>query len=185
MRCVGNMGAMVQGCLTPLGRIPRFSLMRLALTCLALLAAGCAADPSAPAGSQNEMFAPKAVRIHPVFTKIASWSGDERPEGIEALVELRDQFDDTCKGAGSLVFELYEFRTDQPDPRGKRLYNPWQVDIDTEEEQRERWSKTGRCYTFRLAADRINENGRYVLTVSFTPTGGTRLFDRIVLGSGR
>jgi hypothetical protein len=159
--------------------------MRLALTCLAFLAVGCAAGPSNPSGPQNDMFAPRAVRIHPVFTKITSWSGDERPEGIEALVELRDQFDDTCKGAGSLVFELYEFRTNQPDPRGRRIYNPWQVDIATVEEQRERWSKTGRSYTFRLAADRISANGRYVLTVSFTPTNGNRLFDRLVLGSGR
>jgi hypothetical protein len=160
--------------------------MRLALSCLALFAAiGCAADPSGSKPLQDDMFAPRAVKIHPVFTKVSSWSGDERPEGIEALVELRDQFDDTCKGAGSLVFELYEFRANQPDPRGKRLYNPWQVDIDSFEEQSERWSKTGRGYTFRLAAERINAAGRYVFTVSFTPTHGTRLFDRIVLGPSR
>jgi hypothetical protein len=159
--------------------------MRPVLAFLALIAVGCAADPSLSTRTGEDMFAPRAVRLHPVFTKIASWSGDERPEGIEALVELRDQFDDTCKGAGSLVFELYEYRTNQPDPRGRRLYNPWQVDIDTAEQQRERWDRTGRCYTFRLAAERINANGRYVLTVSFTPTNGPRLFDRIVLGSGR
>lgn len=129
------------------------------------------------------MFSPRTVRIHPVFTKIASWSGDERAEGIEALVELRDQFDDTCKGAGSLVFELYEFRTNQPDPRGKRLYNPWQVDINTVQSQRDRWDNTSRSYSFRLAADGISATGRYVLTVSFTPTTGQRLFDRVVLGS--
>lgn len=131
------------------------------------------------------MFAPRAVKLHPVFTKISSWSGDERPEGIEALVELRDQFDDPCKGAGSLVFELYEFRANQPDPRGRRLFNPWQVDIDTVQQQRERWSKTSRCYTFRLAADRIAYQGRYVLAVSFMPTSGSRLFDRVVVGGAR
>ncbi len=131
------------------------------------------------------MFAPRAVKLHPVFTKIASWSGDERPEGVEALVELRDQFDDTCKGAGSLVFELFEYRTNQPDPRGKRISNPWQADIATVDQQRERWSKTSRCYTFRLAADKVATTGRYVLTVSFTPTNGSRLFDRVVIGSGK
>ena len=158
--------------------------MRLALVFLSALAAGCASDPSLAPQNQDEMFAPRAVRLHPVFTKIGSWSGDERAEGIEALVELRDQFGDTCKGAGSLVFELFEYRTNQPDPRGRRLYNAWQVDIDTVEQQRARWDKTGRSYTFRLAADRINANGRYVLTVGFTPTTGPRMFDRIVLGSG-
>lgn len=159
--------------------------MRSALVCLALLAAGCMADSSTPAAPANDMFSPRTVRIHPVFTKIASWNGDDRPEGVETFIELRDQFGDPCKGAGSLVFELYEFRANQPDPRGRRLYNPWQVNINTVESQRERWDSTGRSYTFRLAADGINASGRYVMTVSFTPTVGQRLFDRVVLGTRR
>jgi hypothetical protein len=160
--------------------------MRLGVSIISTIAVGCASggEPASPRAA-SDMFAPRTVRIHPVFTKLDSWAGDERPEGIEALLELRDQFDDTCKGAGSLVFELYEFRTNQPDPRGKRLYNPWQVDIKTVEQQRERWSKTSRCYTFRLAADRISAAGRYVLTVSFMPPGGFRLMDRVVIGPGR
>ena len=159
--------------------------MRLVLSLIALIAIGCETGGIRSPGAEVGMFSPRAVKIHPVFTKLSSWTGDDRPEGVEALVELRDQFDDTCKGAGSIVFELYEFRTNQPDPRGKRLYNPWQVDIQTVEQQRERWSKTSRCYTFRLAADRISPNGRYVLTVSFTPAGAARLFDRVVIGPGK
>lgn len=158
--------------------------MRSVLISLAMLCVGCAAGGEPAAAPANDMFSPRAVKLHPVFTKISDWSGDDKADGIEALVELRDQFDDTCKGAGSLVFELYEFRTNQPDPRGRRIYNPWQVDIQTVEQQRDRWSKTSRCYTFRLAADRINKAGRYVLTVSFTPGSGARLFDRVVLGAG-
>lgn len=152
---------------------------------LSLALTGCASngDGAADGAKSLEMFAPREVRLHPVFTKIDSWQGDERPEGIEALVELRDQFGDTCKGAGSFVFELFEYRADQPDPRGKRLSNPWQASIVTPDEQRERWSKTSRCYTFRLQSDRISRRGPYVLSVSYSPVVGARAFDRIVLGS--
>lgn len=128
------------------------------------------------------MFAPVSVRLHPVFTKISDWSGDGKPDGIEALVELRDQFGDPCKARGQFVFELFDYQPQSPDPRGTRLVNPWIGSIKTVDEQRQRWNFASRCYLFRLESDRIKETGSYVMSVSFEPEGGTRLFDQFVIG---
>ena len=148
--------------------------------------AGCGGGPprAAAVAEQPAMFAPREVRIHPVFTKVIDWSGDGTPDGVEALVELHDQFGDPSKGAGLFTFELFHYAPGQPDPRGGRVCNPWQASVATEDEQRARWSKTGRSYAFRLQADRIAASAPYVFAVTFSPAdGGPRLFDRVVLGS--
>ena len=144
------------------------------------LMTGCTDTGGAPAGPRDELFVAREVKLHPVFTRINDWTGDGRPDGVDALVELHDQFGDTTKGAGTFTFELFQFRQDQPDPRGRRLSNPWVVEVVTEDQQRARWSKTSRCYTFRLQSDSIGR-GPYVLSVTFTPTSGARSFDRVVL----
>ena len=134
-----------------------------------------------PAGPREDLFAAREVKIHPVFTRISDWTGDGKPDGIDALIELRDQFGDTTKGAGTFTFELYEFRNDRPNSRGSRISDPWRAEVITPKQQQARWSKTSRCYSFRLQSADAGR-GSHVLTVTYAPTGGgPRAFDQVVL----
>lgn len=126
---------------------------------------------------------PVSIRIHPTFTQARSWTGDDKPDGIEALLEVRDRWDEPIRATGKVIFELYEYRTGYPDPRGKRLVNPWVASLATVEDQTTRWDRVSRAYTFQLAYPQINRGRTYVLTASFETEGG-RLFDRLNLGPG-
>jgi len=127
------------------------------------------------------LFGPAGMRIHPIFTQIKDWSGNEKPDGIEALIELQDQFGDPTKASGRVIFELFEYRADDPDPRGERLASPWIGDLSTLQAQRDRWNRTSRTYGFQLQYDQIREDRTYVLTATFERSGGGRFFDRIIL----
>ncbi len=150
------------------------------LLCLFLLVGGCAGP--ATIARDDPMFAPTKLRIHPVFSKISDWTGDGKADGIDVLVEFQDAFGDTCKGRGTLNFELFGFADESPDSRGRRICDPWLVEIASADQQRQRWSRTGRGYSFRLAVDRISAADRYVLAGTFSQAGGQRLFDRLVIG---
>ena len=50
------------------------------------------------------LFGPSAMRIHPIFTRLSDWTGDGVPDGIEALIELQDQFGDPTKASGTIIF---------------------------------------------------------------------------------
>jgi hypothetical protein len=151
--------------------------------CLLLILGGCASytDHSAQTGPEKGMFGPVSMRIHPIFTQIKDWTGDGAPDGIDALVEFQDQFGDPTKAAGQVVFELYEFRPSQPDPRGPRLANPWIGTLETVPQQQSRWNRTSRTYSFQLAFPGIRTDRNYVLTAMFELSNGGRFFDRIIL----
>jgi hypothetical protein len=156
-------------------------VMRRILPIAVLLVAGCADTGDMPAGPREDLFAARAVKIHPVFTRITDWTGDGKLDGIDALVELRDQFGDTTKGAGTFTFELFEVRQDRPDGKGRRVSDPWHAEVITPDQQRARWSKTSRCYTFRLQSSEASK-GSHMLAVTYAPAGGgPRSFDQVVL----
>lgn len=172
--------------LTPMRGSRNLILMhvRLLAVGMLLLLLGCESSPSRPRSlTDAALFGPAAMRIHPIFTQIKDWTNDEKPDGIEALVELQDQFGDPTKASGRLVFELFEYRPYEPDPRGQRLANPWVGDLDTLESQRERWNRTSRTYSFQLAMASIDPKKTYVLTATFELSNGGRFFDRIILGA--
>jgi hypothetical protein len=155
-------------------------VMRLVL--LMMLLSGCEPRANMQARSETDalMFGPAGMRVHPIFTRVRDWSGDGRADGIEALVELQDQFGDPIKASGRVLFELYTFRPYSPDPRGTRLAR-WIGEIETLEQQRERWNRTSRTYSFPLEYARINPGDNYVLTAQFELSDGGRFFDRMVL----
>ena len=164
--------------------MPPLSCRSLGLVVLvATLLAGCARDvPPTSDAAEDQLFIAREAKLHPVFTKVADFNADGRVDGIDALVELHDQFGDTTKGAGTFTFELFGYKAGQPDPRGERLSDPWQVPVITEAEQRERWSRASRCYTFRLEAPQVSRAKSYVLALTYAPADGNpRSFDRIVL----
>src|SRR5205807_9523265 len=109
------------------------------------------------------------------------WNHDAKPDGIEAQLEFQDQFGDPTKASGRVLFELFDYRTDSPDPRGGRIAGPWVFSLATLDEQHERWNTTLRTYRFQLSYPEIRVDKSYVLTAIFELTGGGRFFDRIVL----
>jgi hypothetical protein len=129
-------------------------------------------------GSDAPLFAPTDLRIHP-FTSVKDWTGDNRPDGVEVLLELQDRFRDPTKATGTVLFELYEYRRNHPDPRGERLA-AWRGSLQTLEEQRMHWNRISRTYSFQLAYPEIRTDKSYVLQVWFDQ-GGRRLMSQVVL----
>lgn len=165
-----------------------------ARTCLAALLlltvpVGCQSTQrvgSEPAQARDEsVFGPAAMRLHPVFTRVKDWTGDDRADGVEAMVEFQDAFGDPAKAAGRVIFELYEYRAAQPDPRGPRAANPWVGALLTLQDQRDRWNRASRTYTFPLVLEGVDPARSYVLTAQFDGNDGRRYFDRLILEGRR
>jgi hypothetical protein len=160
------------------------------ITALSLLATGCARI-HLPERTPRDgtMFGPTRMRIHPIFTQVKDWTGDGRPDGVEALIEFQDRFDDPTKAAGRAVFELFEYRPYNPDPRGERVASPWTGSLLTVDEQRARWNRTLSTYSFRLTFPHVSEGRNYVLSASFDRNAeqgeASRFFDRIVIEGHR
>jgi hypothetical protein len=144
--------------------------------------AGCGGPTPYPrTAADATLFGPLYMRIHPIFTQVKDWTGDDIPDGIEALVELQDQFGDSTKASGQVIFELFEYRRNDPEPRGQRLLNPWIGDLNSLEAQQQRWNRTSRTYSFQLSYPQIQTSNSYVLTATFELSGGGRFFNRIIL----
>jgi len=154
----------------------RVSACFLMLCALAGFGCESPASPSPPV----DLFAPTAMRVHPIFTQIANWTHSPKPDGIEAQLEFTDQFDDPTKASGRALFELFDYRKDSPDPRGKRL-GWWKGSLETPAEQRQRWNKTLRTYRFQLDYPAVSPSQAYVLVATFELSGGGRFFSSIVL----
>ena len=151
-----------------------------AVVCL-LAIAGCATPEPVPrTQSDAQLFAPVSMRIHPIFSGVKDWTGDAKPDGVEALLEFEDRFGDPTKASGTVIFELFSYSPRDPDPRGERVVNPWLGSLQTLADQQARWNRTSRTYLFQLEYPQISEQKSYVLTATFD-TGTTRYFDRIVL----
>src|SRR5262245_15815288 len=113
------------------------------------LLVGCQPNdaPFVRSDTDARLFGPVAMPLHPIFTQVKDWSGDNKPDGIEALIELQDQFGDPTKASGRVVFELFEYQAYDPERRGDRLVNPWIGYLETLDEQRDRWNRTSRTYS--------------------------------------
>lgn len=157
-------------------------MMRCLVLVVVALGAGCQQPmlTPAPGASEPGLFQPVEMRLLPTFTQIRDWTADGRVDGIEALVEFTDRFSDPTKATGKLVFELFEFRSG-PDSRGDRVINPWIGSLTTIADQRQHWAQVSRAYSFLLAYPGVDPSRRYVLTVTFEPVDGDRLFDRVIL----
>lgn len=125
------------------------------------------------------------MRIHPIFTQVEDWNKDGKLDGIEAQLEFQDQFGDPTKASGRVLFELFDYRRDSPDPRGQRVAGPWVASLETLDEQREHWNTTLRTYRFQLKYPQIKRDKSYVLTAIFELSDGGRFFDRIILPPSR
>jgi hypothetical protein len=141
---------------------------------------GCESQTFSRSQSEAQMFGPSTMRIHPAFTQVKDWTGDGKPDGIEAFLELSDQFGEPTRATGTIRFELYNFHESEEERRGKQLATPWTFVLDTRDQQIAHWNPVERAYTFRLPYDKISANRRYVLTAQFDRPGG-RLFDQLII----
>jgi hypothetical protein len=146
------------------------------------LLAGCHGQPKPlPRDSTDaSLFGPATMRLHPIFTQVKDWNGDGVPDGIEALVELQDQFGDPTKASGHIILDLYEYKKYDPQRKGLWLAE-WQADLSTLAAQRDYWNRTSRTYGFQLAFPQIQLDKNYVLTAEFQLNSGSRLFDQLVI----
>lgn len=159
--------------------------MRIALAFVGLaLIAGCSQPQiDEPAAKDESLFGPASMRVHPIFTELKDWDSDGKLDGIEVLVEFNDQFGDPTKAAGTVMFELFRYRQAEPEPRGPRVVNPWFGSTMTEADQRARWNRTSRTYTFQLAWPQVRTDENYVLTATFRSATEGRFFDRVILAA--
>jgi hypothetical protein len=147
---------------------------------LALVGCSLSPGPAPRTGEENQLFGPVSMKLD-TFSKVRDWNETGVPSGIEALIEFDDQFGDRTKAAGTVIFELYDYRQYWPDPRGPRLANPWTGSLSTYEQQKAHWETASGAYLFRLAYDHAMWNHAYVLDATFESAGGTRFFSEIVL----
>ena len=153
----------------------------LLVGCLTVAGAGCGARSPVPRSPTDaQLFAPVSMRVHPIFSDLKDWNDDGQVDGIEALLEFQDQFNDPTKAAGTVVFELFSYRPYSPDPRGQRVVNPWVGSLQTLADQQARWNRTSRTYSFQLEYPQVRGDENYVLTATFD-TGTTRFFDEVIL----
>lgn len=150
------------------------------LIALTLVVVGCDAPVRKASPTAVDLFVPREMRVHPIFTQVADLGGTGKPDGIEAQLEFDDQFGDPTKASGQAMFELFEYRK-QPPFTGKRLAGPWVASLATPAEQRDKWNKTLRTYRFPLSFPSIVPTQDYVLTATFELTGGGRYRSFIVL----
>lgn len=172
-------------------------MARLAVVCgLVLLVVGCEGSSHPRSDLDQEMFGPVSVRIHPTFTQIRNLSGEKKPDGIEATLEIEDQFGEPTRSTGRAMFELYDYVRNTPEFRTLRIGGPWIFELNTKAQQQEHWNPALRAYTFQLPFPQVEANRYYVLTVQFDlndvsamtqPTSGPttrltgRLFDQLII----
>jgi hypothetical protein len=159
--------------------------MLTAALSLPLFALGCSSGPTPDQAvpAEDPLFAASSMRIHPIFSGVKDWTGDGKPDGFEVLLEFQDRFGDPTKAAGNpALFELFDYRQANADPRGQRLAT-WRGSIATLDEQRVSWNRTSRTYTFQLAFPQVSTSKSYVLNATFQIAAGKRFFDRIVLAA--
>ena len=134
---------------------------------------GCGgSEPHARSALDQRMFGPTGIRIHPTFTQVRDLTGAGKPDGIEATLEVLDQFGEPTRATGRVMFELFTYRKDMPDVKGRRLSEPWIAELNTKEQQTERWNAALRAYTFQLHLPQISTHEYYVLTAQFDLNDG-------------
>jgi hypothetical protein len=178
---IPNLSRFIRPLIDTLPRHPYLPTMRRGMCALLfLIAMGCQNQMIGRTASDEEMFGPQTMRLQPTFTEVKDWTGDKKPDGIEAVVELEDQFGDPTRATGTVVFELYSYRFAAPDPKGERVAGPWIGSLLTKDEQVAQWNSAIRGYSFQLVDPTISGDKNYVLTAEFE-LGKRRLFDQIVM----
>ena len=159
-------------------------LSRLLIPAL-LLPAGCIIPvhvDDAATRQQLSLLMPAAVSIVGPFTRFRSFDDDNRPDGIELLLQPVNAFGDPVNIAGTVIVELYEFRQAAGDNKGAKL-SQWDIALMSERDQRMHWNRTTSMYEFQLqfrpAAPPPTR--KYVLQVTYNTPLKEHMVDQYVL----
>lgn len=141
--------------------------------------AGCPGpQPRQLSGSGMDMFAPTAMRVHPLTRTVPA-----QPAGnLEVHIELTDQFGDVGKGVGNFSFELFDYALTAVGHRGTRLA-AWTADITAPVLNRQHWDPITRTYLFKSALDPalLTSERKFVLRVVLNFPNNTSLSDEYIL----
>ncbi len=160
-------------------------MRNLILCVLAIIAAtisagtlGC--SPAVPAGDIDvpepiDLMLPRKVRIDP-FSDVRR-AAVQADGGVDVLIEATDSFGDATKAFGTFRFELYAFRANNTDPKG-RLLTTWEVPVIDPKTNIVHWDGISRKYRFRLKWGKDIAAGQpFVLAVVFSSPFTQRLMD--------
>jgi len=126
---------------------------------------------------------PKAISIHP-FTGMRNFDEAGGLRGIDVRVEAKDAFGDAGKAFGKFLFQLYEFRPQNSDPKGT-LIMTWEEDLLDAQKNLLHWN-IHRTYEFKLLWNSpIPVGQKFVLEVIFSSPFTQRLTDERVFISGQ
>ena len=163
----------------------------MALIIVMLAAVGCTENAylattaaAQPVPEPINLLLPKTVRIHP-FTGTRSFDEAGGIRGIDVRIEAIDHYGDPIKAFGQMRFELFRFKPNSTDPKGKRIA-VWEESIIAPKKNLVHWDKITRTYEFKLQWDSPIPVGRkFVLQAVFTSPFTERMFAERVFISGQ
>jgi len=126
---------------------------------------------------------PSRIEIVAPFTRIKCLSDGNEPDGIEVLLQARNEMGNPgLMVVGTVRIELFEFQPGTADCKGQRLER-WNIELRTEADQRRYWNRLTQMYEFRLGVDlsAIPRAGKYVLLGTYLSPFGEHITDELVL----
>ena len=147
---------------------------------------GCNGTESKPMGNGGgSAFCVKEVRLQRSFTRIlgaGAKAGDTG--GIDAYVELLDQFGDPIKAVGEFRFEIFRYQPAVADRRGTRFEEEGMQEVDLRDlgVNQQYWDDITQCYRMRLKLpEEAAALRQIVLQVTFMAEGADRIQNMLVL----
>jgi len=126
---------------------------------------------------------PSRIEIVAPFTRIKCLSDGDEPDGIEILLQARNELGNPgLMIVGTVRIELFEFQSGTADCKGGALER-WKIELLTEANQRRYWNRLAQMYEFRLGVDlsAIPRAQKYVLLVTYISPFGENITDEMVL----
>ncbi len=131
---------------------------------------------------------PQRIEIVEAFTALHSFDDDSVPDGIELLIQPIDSYGDPVKVAGTLRAELYTYRQASGNREGDRLCEPWEINLLTEEQQKQYWNPVTGMYDIPLQLPRAARadrgwlaTGSVLVVVTYSTPLSTHMTDECVL----
>jgi len=167
-------------------------LLRLVILLPLVLWFGCRPAPAPPISRDDNnndnialiyhQYAPVDIDIMPLTGFEPAGQGDTS-QRIKVLVSMLDAYGCQVKAPAVFRFELFDYVSLSPEPKGKRLILWPDLDLTDAAENNKYWSDYLRAYKFYLDLDQPT-NRTYILQVTCICPGGRRLSDNFVIKSG-
>ena len=126
---------------------------------------------------------PQRIEIVEPFTGVASFDGDDVPDGIELVLQAISSLGNPgMMIAGHLRIELFEYVKASADNQGRRV-DHWEIPLSSVEDQQTHWNNLTQMYEFRLAiaTKPPSEGTKYVVAATYLSPMGQRLSDESII----